>query len=169
MTDPDIAWMVDRLGVYAARILASEHADQLVSDLLGSVDDDGVKHGDLWGTGRRLAFRAAGGRGITVQCPSCPLRVRLDPDAEWIACTCGEGGVLAWWRTMLAGDLDAMRADALADWLKMTHRITLKPGTFRLWVHRGVIDSTGCDDQGRKLYDPLQVAVVALKRREMSA
>lgn len=173
--DDTVAWMADRVSRHATRLLASEHADQLCADLLGWVEtaDDGAttRHDGLLHEGRRLAFKASSARRVTVQCPSCPKRVEFDPDAEWIACSCGEGGVPSWWVDQIAPKVDGpMCAPSLLTWLLENHRVRdLTETTLRKWVQRGTIVTAGRDDMGRTLYDPISVAAVVVARRARTA
>ena len=40
----------------------------------------------------------------------------------------------------------------------------IKPGTVRVWINRGWIESSGVDDKGRKLYDKGAVVYAYAKR-----
>jgi hypothetical protein len=155
----DVAWLAHKVGVHAGRLLASDHAGQLHTDVL-----------ELAGQGKRLAFRSSSGAPITVACPGCGTRVRLDPDAEWIECVCGQGGVLMWWRRRLAPDLgEPMPAPDLIAWLRLNHRYRLTEVQLRQWVTRGHVTADGRDDAGRSLYDPVKVAAVVIQRRARTA
>lgn len=168
--EDDVTWMARRVSAHLERLLAHpDHADQLVADLCGWTEDDGTRHEGVEREGRRLAFRGRGGRGITLQCPSCPERVRLDLQAEWIECRCGEGGVPSWWKDQAAPPMEVMIGPDVIAYLKQQHRVTLAEVTLRQWVSRGKLTTKGRDDMGRTLYDAVDVAVVAITRREMTA
>jgi hypothetical protein len=165
-----VRWMAHRVSVYAGRILASEHADQMCSDLLGSLDDEGRRHGDLWGEGRRLAYRGSGGQPLRVQCP-CGERVKVetDPDVEMICPGCGEHGVLAWWRQWLVGDDPApMTLKDVTLWLAFTHGLQVPERRLRLWADEGHITSVERialpqgGGRGVRRFDPVAVAAVVL-------
>ena len=154
----DVAWLAHKVGVHAGRLLASDHAGQLHTDVL-----------ELAGQGKRLAFRSSSGAPITVACPGCGTRVRLDPDAEWIECVCGEGGVLMWWQRRLAPDLDLMNAADTVTHILLSQRHRLTEVQLRQWVKRGYVTTRGRDDAGRSLYDPIEVAAVVIQRRARTA
>ena len=63
------------------RLLAHpEHADQLVADMLGWVEEDGTRHTGFAAEGRRLMFRG-GSRPLTILC-DCGDRVRVEHHAS---------------------------------------------------------------------------------------
>jgi len=163
-----IAWMADKVAIYAGRLLASEHADQLVSDLLGSVDEDGKRHGDLWGEGKRLAFRSSSGSPQRIQCP-CGLWVKAATDTVTVMeCACGEWGTLDWWRQRVVGDDPApMTLKDLTLWLALMHNVQVTERRLRSWADDGTITALVRDGlpqgggRGVRRFDPVAVAVVA--------
>lgn len=144
------------VAVHAGRLLASEHADQLVHDIESAVRE-----------ARRLAHPRPR-LGVTVPCPSCGHRVALAPDQrDDVTCAeCGETGDIRWWRTQLAPGIDEpMHSEALCAWLLEHHRIALTRTALRQMAARGQITRAGKDTLGRGLYDPVEVAGRLLERR----
>ena len=180
-TDSDVIGAIcEHITRQLDRLLSGDHAERLIADLLGWTEpDDGCtcpaphphRHEGITATARRLT--SSGGRQpITVPCPSCPARVRLVTDEHGdVTCTsCGDTGDLRWWRSQLAPKTDQpMHADELAEWLESEHRIKLSLVTFRAWAMRGKITRLGRDDAGRTLYDPVEVAAVAIDQRSRTA
>lgn len=171
-----VAWMADKVGIYAGRILADvQHADQLVADLCGWVEDDGTRHVGLVTEGRRLEGKGAS-HGIRLLC-ACGERVPVVTDADGrpdeeaiLTCRgCGAWGVLSWWREQLAtGDLPAMTISGLVRWLaQQGHRTTEK--ALRVKADRGLIAAVGtqADGVGRpaRTFDPVAVMGVVVARR----
>ena len=151
--------MSHHVAVQAGRLLASEHADQLVSDIEGAV-------GEAW----RLA-RPGRVVGVRVPCPSCARPVRLDPEADTIRCPCGEWGDLTWWRGALqvSDPPGALTLRELVEWLAIAHRIRVTTKTVDSWARRGKLSARGVDEQGRTLWDTIEATAVALRQRERGA
>lgn len=165
--DDTIRWMADKVGIYAGRLLASEHADQLVSDLVGSTDEDGHRHGDLVGEGRRLIAKG-GPRPMTIQC-QCGQRVRVDADNLMECRNCGEWGDVNHWMRFAPEIPGPRTAQDTINWLLVKHGEQVQYATLRQWRvrHEGV--SAGRDDKGRALYDGDAVLVLAQRTKGRTA
>ena len=165
-----VPWMADRLGVYAGRLMASEHADQFVSDFIGGWDDDGRPCGGIVRAAKRLIFRSRGG-AMRILC-SCGERVTVDlePDAIMTCRGCKEWGTLEWWADREAGGpVPPMALRDLPEWLALTHGLKVGERQLRGWADTGVITAVQVEDGARKpgrpgrKYDPAAVAVVAME------
>lgn len=167
--------MAHHVAVQAGRLLTSEHADQLVHDVAGISKD-------AW----RLA-RPAGRRGVYAQCPDCASRVRLemvhllnapctemvcrnlDHMADVTCWQCGSSGDLRWWRGQASKVDEPMDAGAVCVWMLENHRLRMTKVQLRQWATRGRVERRGRDEAGRTLYDPIEVASIALRKRERTA
>jgi hypothetical protein len=165
--------MAHCIAVQAGRLLASEHADQLVCDLLGFVDEAG-RHSGILSEARRVLNLGTGHAGVTVPCPSCGSRVHVQVTDDEIRCSCGEWGVPRWWVThAVPGSYDVMATADVLSWLAEHHRIRLHPSTITRWVDAGKLmprerpDDAGVVGQGRPTmwFVALDVAEVAIARR----
>ena len=165
-----VRWMAAKVRYQTDRLLAHpEHADQLVADMLGWVEEDGTRHTGFAAEGRRLMFRG-GSRPLTILC-DCGDRVRVEPSGdEYMTCpTCGETGVWQWWRRRLAPETEERMTGAeVVAWLREAHRIVLTEETLRKWVQRGKLMPER--EPGRaSTYLPQAVALVAMSQREVTA
>ena len=161
-----IAAMTHTIAVQAGRLLNSEHADQLVTEMYGGTEEQlGIARRGLIPTARALAYPA--GRAPQRMLCDCGTWVTLV--TEWdvfIACGgCGEKGTLAWWRDKIAPrTLQPMAEAEAVAWLAEQHGIRLALGTVRQWVARGKLTSTRVD--GCSVYDPVELALVAMAQRD---
>lgn len=117
--------MAHHVAVQAGRLLASEHADQLVHDVVTAARE-----------ARRLAYPVT---SLTVEC-SCGSRVRIDadPDVVTTCAGCSEAGTSTWWlHQLVPRALQPMTAEEGAAWLLQAHRIEINRDTIRQWVARG--------------------------------
>lgn len=117
--------MAHHVAVQAGRLLASEHADQLVHDVVTAARE-----------ARRLAYPVT---SLTVEC-SCGHRVRIDgdPDVTTTCAGCSEAGTSTWWlHQLVPRALAPMTADEGVAWLATAHRIEVNRETVRQWVARG--------------------------------
>jgi hypothetical protein len=55
-------------------------------------------------------------------------------------------------------------ADEIVTLLHREFGQVVKPGTVRVWLNRGVIEHSGIDDKGRRLYDKGAVVYAYAKR-----
>ncbi len=161
-----VQWMADKVGIYAGRLLASEHADQLCSDLLGSTDEDGKRHGDLWGEGRRLAFRGSSGTPQRIKC-SCGTWVTVNLVDVMTCRGCQEWGDINWWRQREVGEDPApMTLRDLSLWLALHHGRNVPERTLRGMADRGAIVPVQRQGEGvgrpSRRFDPVTVAAVVL-------
>lgn len=161
-----VQWMADKVGIYAGRLLASEHADQLCSDLLGSTDEDGKRHGDLWGEGRRLAFRSASSQPMRIKCV-CGERVRVDPDNLMECRNCGEWGDINHWMRFAPEIPGPRTAQDTINWLLVKHGQQVQYDTLRQWRVRHASIAAGRDDKGRALYDGDAVLMLVQRTRRI--
>lgn len=148
--------------VQADRLLASEHADQLVHDVTGMASE------------ARSLVSAGRTRGVRVPCVGttdtgpCDNRVTVtepDPDGIVTCRACGEWGTQQWWIDRASPDVaEQMTARAASDHLLTHAGLLVEPGLIRVWVQRGKLTAVGRDAQGRPLYD--RVAVVALAQAQ---
>jgi hypothetical protein len=169
ITLPDrdtIAAMTHTIAVQAGRLLNSEHADQLVVEMYGGTEEQlGIARRGLVPSARALAY-PAGRQPLTIAC-DCGGRVALTTDNDvFIVCPhCGERGVLAWWRAKVAPRTTQPMAEGEAiAWLYEQQAIVLQPGTIRQWVARNQLTALRVD--GRNVYDPVELALVAMAKRE---
>jgi hypothetical protein len=156
--------MAHAVAVQAGRLLASEHADQLVGDLVGYDGEDG-RHEGLMRWGRRL-LDARSATGVRLQC-TCGTWITPEADIGGIIrCTgCEAWGDMAWWRDHLAPVTDGpMTADQVRSWL-ILRGIDVALSTIRYWVHSGVLARLGRDERGRVLYDREHVLAAYLHQR----
>lgn len=113
----------DHLDRHAGRLLAGEHADQLVHDVAAL-----VAHRGLVSSGRAAP---------TVRC-SCgervPMDVDLGDDTQVFTCRgCGSWGVLSWWQEQEGADPDPLPLSALPAWLGHWHNIAVTLDQLRHW------------------------------------
>jgi hypothetical protein len=150
--------MAHHVAVQTGRLLASEHADQLVHDVVTAARE-----------ARRLAYPVS---SLTVEC-SCGCRVRIDqdPDVRTTCAGCGEAGTSTWWLHQLVPDaLQPMTAEEGVAWLANAHRIQVSAEMIRQWAARGhvvVVDHKRPEGQpyGRPAsrYMPLALIMAATR------
>ena len=164
--------MAHHVAVQAGRLLNSEHADQLVAELLGHTDEDGDRHEGAAPTAWRLA-RPASSRTWRILC-DCGERVPVEADGDVIMrCRgCDAWGVLSWWIERSAPNTDepvtaAQAVGAMWDTYRM--RVTLTQ--IAHWSSRGKLAAVGTADPtapGRpaNLYRIRTILRLALDARE---
>jgi len=92
-----------------------------------------------------------------------------DRDGEVMAqCrTCGTEAVATWWEAQMFDDAELKVWLTDGDLVTFVHRTwgkVIKEGTVRQWVRRGVLEASGSDDKGRRLFHR-EAVVYALNRK----
>jgi hypothetical protein len=132
---------------HADRLLAGEHAEQLVSDLKAAMKARGMAYAT---TPERL----------TVPCPSCGTRNRasLDPAGDIRCRHCGDKGDARWWGAN--AEHEPMNLKGLRDYLG-TEGLYPTERQLRSWADKGKLETTrpGRGPDGKmqdRLFDPLK-------------
>lgn len=145
---------------HLARLLASEHADQLVHDVAA-----------LHRHARALAMPRR--RGLRIAC-SCGARVTVDTarNAVMTCPGCGEWGTLTWWeRREAPAAAGPLTIAELRRWLRTAHRLTVSERTLRDWRDRDLISPVDvAPGRGRaQRFDPHAVAAIAREHEGSTA
>lgn len=86
-----------------------------------------------------------------------------DPECQ----RCGTAAVASWWERVMFPDAETSRLVTADEIVTLLHREfgqVVKPGTVRVWLSRGVIEPSGTDDKGRRLYDKGAVVYAYAKK-----
>lgn len=161
----DVTRMLRHVTNWTARLLGSEHADQLVYDVTSMAGE------------ARALLNPPRSRGVRVACVGtteegerCDNRVDVtvtDPDGIVRCRRCGEWGTQEWWVRKAAPDVpDLLTATQARDYLLVHVGVQVSLATLRTWRHRGELHLSGRDQQGRALYDRVHVADVAQRHAD---
>lgn len=176
----DVPTMCDLLDRELSRIVAwGDYGQTMADDLQPLVDS------------ARLVSRPPRRDRMDVgECPDCGRSVRVkahrwarlpvpttDPDAlppwtEWqpaqdqlITCKgCGRRETLLGWRAVIVGPQRLLTADQLVEQIHAEFGERYSPVTIRVWARRGLIRSRGHSQDGRALYDRVQVFAALMDR-----
>lgn len=141
--------------------------------------------GELADIARRIDNLVTPKRREWIALGSCPLKAETetpcggqvrawpraeDRDGEVMAkCqTCGTEAVATWWESQMFDDAELKVWLTDADLVTFVHRSfgqVIKESTVRQWVTRGVLEPSGADDKGRRLFHR-EAVVYALHLRE---
>lgn len=141
--------MAHHVSVQAGRLLASEHADQLVHDI-GAV----TKAKSLLQRSSRLRIRCDCGEWVAV----------AEAEDQIMTCRgCDAWGLLSWWVKQAPQSEGPLPLRDLPAWLLVHQGLDVPSTQLRTWADRGWI--TPLTEAGvKRLFDPTAVAVVAMTR-----
>lgn len=98
----------------------------------------------------------------------CGAPIRVWPEKPIRCANCGTEDTLDGWILRLVGTNGLVTSDQLVPILRRRMGIAVTKAAIRQWVKRGVIHSSGVDEQGRAVFDRVAV-FTALAKRERSA
>jgi hypothetical protein len=164
LPEDTIEAMAHLIGVQAGRLLASEHADQLLADVTSLVRE-----------ARRRTYRGRG-HAVRVQCPGpvggepCGSWVGIDPDeqAENVCRMCGATGTTSWWIGLARPQQLLTISELPAALLPMGLRTTVK--AVQHAADRGDLIPIALGTRNARLFDPVAAyAVLSATRRRVPA